>query len=82
MKGTVRKFVYRPDARGYAFIVPDEAGPDAWISEGSLRACGVGIVKPGDRLDYEPKVLRDGRVRALNVSRDQAGFVSDEPPPQ
>lgn len=81
MKGTVRKFVYRPEGTGYAFIVPDAAGPDAWISEGSLRACGVGIVKPGDRLEYEVKTLLDGRVRAMNVSRDETGFVS-EPPPQ
>ena len=70
--------------KGYGFIAPDDGSQDAFVHVSAVERAGLGALREGDRVRYEPQPGRDGRESAEDLSRlegpDGAPARHPEPP--
>ena len=57
--------------RGFGFIGNDDGGADTFLHISAVHSAGINPddLKRGDRLTFEVENSRDGRTKAINVSR-------------
>ena len=59
--GTVKWF---SNARGYGFIHPEDGSKDAFVHISAVEASGLDTLAEGQKVEYELKPGRDGKVAA------------------
>jgi CspA family cold shock protein len=64
MFGTVKWF---NDKKGFGFIQPDEGGKDVFVHVSAVEKAGIGHIDEGDRLEFELKEQRNGKMAAENL---------------
>lgn len=62
--GTVKWF---NATKGFGFIAPDDGGKDVFVHISALEQAGIAGIDEGQRIDYELKPSRDGRVSAEDL---------------
>jgi len=62
--GTVKWF---NSEKGYGFIAPDEGGKDVFVHITAVRAAGLDGLKDNQKVGYDLRPGRDGRVSASDL---------------
>ena len=62
--GTVRFFDW---TKGFGFVRPDADGYDCFLHVSALEKAGIHDLKSGDRLEYDEKIDKRGKVVAANI---------------
>lgn len=62
--GTVRWF---NPTKGYGYIAPDDGGPDVFVHISAVQKAGLVLLPEGDKISYEPKIGRTGKISADNL---------------
>lgn len=62
--GTVRWF---NQTKGYGYIAPDDGGPDVFVHISAVQKAGLVLLPKGDKISYEPKIGRSGKISADNL---------------
>lgn len=62
--GTVRWF---NPTKGYGYIAPDDGGPDVFVHISAVQKAGLVLLPEGDKISYEPKIGRSGKISADNL---------------
>lgn len=68
-KGTVIRF---EKGRGFAFIKPDDGGPDVFVHMTDIMNAGLKKFREGMRVSYDLMDYR-GRINATNLQRLKDG---------
>ena len=63
--GTVKWF---NTTKGYGFIAPEDGSKDAFVHISAVERAGLGTLREGRRVGYEPRPGRDGKSAAENRS--------------
>ena len=63
--GTVKWF---DTTKGYGFIEPEDNSPDVFVHASAVERAGLGTLREGDRVRYEPQPGRNGKESAENLS--------------
>lgn len=59
--GTVRWF---NPTKGYGYIAPEDGGRDVFVHISAVQKAGLVLLPEGDRISYEPKIGRSGKISA------------------
>ncbi|MHC4049565.1 cold-shock protein [Bradyrhizobium sp. 25ACV] len=62
--GTVRWF---NPTKGYGYIAPDDGGRDVFVHISAVQKAGLVLLPQGDKISYEPKIGRSGKISAENL---------------
>jgi CspA family cold shock protein len=62
--GTVKWF---NTTKGYGFIAPEEGGKDVFVHISAVERSGLTGLADNQKVDYELKEGRDGRVMASDI---------------
>jgi CspA family cold shock protein len=62
--GTVKWF---NTTKGYGFIAPEEGGKDVFVHISAVERSGMTGLADNQKVDYELKEGRDGRVMAAEI---------------
>lgn len=62
--GTVRWF---NPTKGYGYIARDDGGRDVFVHISAVQKAGLVLLPQGDRISYEPKIGRSGKISADNL---------------
>lgn len=62
--GTVRWF---NPTKGYGYIAPDDGGRDVFVHISAVQKAGLVLLSEGDKISYEPKIGRSGKISADNL---------------
>ncbi|MGY8635701.1 cold-shock protein [Bradyrhizobium sp. 14AA] len=62
--GSVRWF---NPTKGYGYIVPDDGGRDVFVHISAVQRAGLVLLPQGDKISYEPKIGRSGKISAENL---------------
>ena len=73
--GTVKWF---DSTKGYGFIEPEDNSPDVFVHASAVERAGLGTLREGDRVRYEPQPGRNGKESAEDLSR--LGGADHAPP--
>ena len=63
--GTVKWF---NTEKGYGFIAPDDGGGDVFVHITAVERSGLGVLNENQRVSYEIKPSRGGRMAAQDLS--------------
>jgi CspA family cold shock protein len=55
-------------AKGFGFVTPDGGGKDDFVHVTALKSSGIGLLKEGDRIEYD-LVEHKGRYSAANLKK-------------
>ena len=75
--GTVKWF---NSTKGYGFIAPDDGANDVFVHASALERSGLRTLGEGERVRFEPRPGRDGRMSAEDLSL--LAPTDDAAPPQ
>ncbi|MFB6463978.1 cold-shock protein [Bradyrhizobium tunisiense] len=62
--GSVRWF---NPTKGYGYIAPDDGGRDVFVHISAVQMAGLVLLPQGDKISYEPKIGRSGKISAENL---------------
>ncbi|MFB6420973.1 MULTISPECIES: cold-shock protein [Bradyrhizobium] len=62
--GSVRWF---NPTKGYGYIAPDDGGRDVFVHISAVQRAGLVLLPQGDKISYEPKIGRSGKISAENL---------------
>lgn len=63
--GTVKWF---NAAKGYGFIEPNDGSNDVFVHVSAVEQAGLGTLREGQRVTFEARPGRDGRLSAEDLS--------------
>ena len=58
-------------AKGFGFIRPDSGPADVFVHASAVERAGLPALSEGQRLEFELTQLRDGRLTALGLRREE-----------
>lgn len=64
LTGTVKWY---SDTKGYGFLVPHETGKDIFVHVTELEKARLSALEAGQKIEYEVKTSRGGKVAACNL---------------
>lgn len=53
--------------KGYGYIAPDDGGRDVFVHISAVEKAGLVLLPEGDKISYEPKIGRSGKISAENL---------------
>lgn len=53
--------------KGYGYIAPDDGGRDVFVHISAVEKAGLVLLPEGDKISYEPKIGRSGKIAAENL---------------
>lgn len=53
--------------KGYGYIAPEDGGRDVFVHISAVQKAGLVLLPEGDRISYEPKIGRSGKISADNL---------------
>jgi cold shock protein len=62
--GTVKWF---NGQKGYGFIQPEEGGADVFVHISAVERAGLQTLREGQKVAYETKRGRNGKIAAVNL---------------
>ena len=62
--GTVKWF---NATKGYGFIQPDDGTKDVFVHISAVERSGLGTLKEGQKVSYDPTKGKDGKISADNL---------------
>ncbi|MBH5386371.1 cold-shock protein [Bradyrhizobium diversitatis] len=54
-------------SKGYGYIAPDDGGRDVFVHISAVQKAGLVLLPQGDKISYEPKIGRSGKISAENL---------------
>lgn len=54
-------------SKGYGYIAPDDGGRDVYVHISAVQKAGLVLLPEGDKISYEPKIGRSGKISAENL---------------
>ncbi|WP_027532995.1 cold-shock protein [Bradyrhizobium sp. WSM3983] len=54
-------------SKGYGYIAPDDGGRDVYVHISAVQKAGLVLLPQGDKISYEPKIGRSGKISAENL---------------
>lgn len=54
-------------SKGYGYIAPDDGGRDVFVDISAVQKAGLVLLPQGDKISYEPKIGRSGKISAENL---------------
>lgn len=64
--GTVKWF---NATKGYGFVEPEDGSKDVFVHISDVQRSGVGDLREGDKIEYDPQSGQNGKVSAGNIRR-------------
>ena len=65
-RGTVKWF---NATKGYAFIEPEDGSKDVFVHVSDVQRSGIGDLREGDKIEYEPQRGQQGKISAGDLRR-------------
>jgi len=65
--------------KGFGFIVPDDPGNDIFVHISAVKSAGWEVLEEGQRLEFELREGRNGRVSASDLSPLEGGDTAGAP---